>query len=150
MRRARLFVILPTLLLASASPVLGQVEGVWKLSELSVETPDTSFVDSDPGPLYYIFAHGHYIVSGHRRERGSLGEDPTDAQLVEAWRPWIGNVGSYSVSGETLVLSTIVAKNPNADTEPRERSLSVVGDVMSTWWTSPNGSKIKTTWRRVR
>lgn len=43
-----------------------------------------------------------------------MPENPTDAQLLEAWRPFDGQAGTYEVNGSTITMHTLVAKNPNA------------------------------------
>jgi hypothetical protein len=50
--------------------------------------------------------------SGHRCLAPSQGA--TDKQRADAWEPFIGNAGTYSIKGNELTRNIIVSKNPSA------------------------------------
>ncbi len=110
------------------APMQGALEGAWKVTEVSFESPDTSWTDADPQPSLYIFAKQDYSImhvpsgpdgSSQPRELFSGDEpivgssEPTDAEKLAAYDSFIANSGTYEVSGSTLTTRPIVAKNPN-------------------------------------
>ena len=106
------------------------VEGVWKL--VHVTTAEGDF--DSPQPSILLFTAGHYAVVSVRgtEPRETLPEEPTDEQLLAAWRRFRASAGTYEVSGNEIHTKVIVARNPNATAEQAERSstFEVDGDTM--------------------
>ena len=47
--------------------------------------------------------------------RPQLPENPTDAQLVEAYEPFMANVGTYEINGDTITFNYLISKHPNSN-----------------------------------
>lgn len=101
----------------SALAQADKLVGVWKLIE--VKLPQMGDRDAqtitDPGTSIDIFTKQHYMYMGVRGEkpRPNLPQNPTDAQEIQAFRPFDGEGGTYEVEGSTITYHRIVAKNPN-------------------------------------
>ena len=94
--------------------------GVWR----SVQTQffDTAFggprVVSPTQPALLLFTRGYYSVVAVQsaRPRPDLPTDITTAtadQLRAVWGRFAANAGTYTISGDTVTLRFIVAKNPS-------------------------------------
>ncbi len=96
--------------------------GAWRVSEVSVESPDTSYTTTDVQPGLYLFTESHYSsmrVTGDQPRELFVGDapvigslTPTDAEIIAACRAISASSGTYEVSGSTLTIRPIVAKNP--------------------------------------
>ena len=132
------------------------LQGAWTITEVSVTTPDTSWTEANPQPGLYIFLEPHYstlIVQGSE-PRELFSDDPTDAELLAAWSPFIANSGTYEVSGTTLTVRPLVAKQPNAMSDDSfTYTYQVEGDTLrltfSAAW-APEGGEIRYTLARRR
>ncbi len=63
--------------------------------------------------LFLFTASGHYsmmFVIGDARP--SLPDNPSDAQIAAAYRPFVANSGRYSISGNEIRYEAVVAKDP--------------------------------------
>ncbi len=133
------------------------LQGAWTITEVSVSTPDTSWTEANPQPGLYIFVERHYstlIVQGSE-PRELLSDDPTDAERLAAWSPFIANSGTYEVSGTKLTVRPLVAKFPNSmsDNSGWTYTYRVEGDtlrlILSAAW-APEGGEIRYTLARRR
>ena len=102
----------------SALAQADKLVGVWKLTEFGppVIPAMKREADTNPQPEIWIFTQKYCSIMGAIGEklRPDLPEDPTEAQLLEAWRPFNASTGTYEVSGSTITILPIVDKNPNA------------------------------------
>ncbi len=114
---------------AAEEPVMQEtLEGAWRVTEESFESPAASWTNTSPQPSLYIFAEQHYSIMlvpsgsdggsqprelfpGNEPVLGSA--EPTDAEKVAAYDSFIANSGTYEVSGSSLTTRPIVAKTPN-------------------------------------
>ena len=117
------------LLAASTTPAQTKtvLEGVWTIAE--VVLPDTSpfgkpgvpRTNSNPQPSLIIFSQRYYSrlnIEGRAPRlpvaRPRDPRNPTDEEkigLYEHWRPFTATAGTYEISGSTLILDSLVAKN---------------------------------------
>jgi hypothetical protein len=130
----------------------GALRGVWKITEVSLTSPDTSWTQTDPRPALLMFAEHHYSSMGTRgsspRER--LSDEPSDAERLEAWGPFWANAGTYEVTGSTVTLRAIVAKNPNNEGSwTRTFTYRVEGDTLLTSFETATGAEISVTYLRL-
>jgi hypothetical protein len=91
------------------------LEGVWKVTEIVVTGADAATVSS-PQPSQFIFAKTHYsmmYVPGNKPRSLSKAENATDAEKLGAYDSFVANTGTYEVTGSTLTIRPIVARNPN-------------------------------------
>ena len=132
------------------------LQGAWTITEVSVSTPDTSWTEAHPQPGLYIFLEPHYstlIVQGSE-PRELFSDDPTDAERIAAFDPFVANSGTYEVSGTTLTVRPLVAKRPNSMSDNSYTyTYRVEGDTLrltlSTAW-APEGGEIRYTLARRR
>ena len=88
--------------------------GVWKIIEVDLTGPEARTI-TDPQPGFVIFTKKHMSIVGITGDapRLALPENPTDAQLLETWRPFAASFGTYEVNGNTITSHALVAKDPN-------------------------------------
>ena len=117
------------------------VEGVWKTVHVTITNDEGTQENETTTPTLTIFTEGHY-ASLRVGERETLPAEPTDEQLLAAWRPFNANAGTYEVYGNEIRTKVIVAKSPNATATQRERSstFEVDGDTLIRTFTSEDGT----------
>jgi hypothetical protein len=106
------------------------VEGVWKA--VHVTTAAGEEIERTT-PNLMIFTATHYAsVRTNQPPREQLPDDPTDEQLLAAWRPFNASAGTYEVQGNEIHAKVIVAKDPNSTAEQRENTstFEVDGDTL--------------------
>ena len=131
------------LMFSFSGSAMGQtsLEGAWVLEE--TEDADGN-VDAEPLPGLWVFTKNHYSVmlaTGNKPRALPDDENPSDAQLLEAYRSFTANSGRYEVDGGELVIHPYVSKAPNLMTGFPEATLSLpfVLDGDSLTITAPNG-----------
>ncbi len=101
---------------AVAEPKSTALSGVWKFTEIKATGPN-AHTNSKPLPGLLIFTGRHYsvvhVTSDDPRPPLPDVEKATAAELLKAYRPFLANAGTYVISGETLSMYPVVAKNPN-------------------------------------
>ena len=60
---------------------------------------------------------------------------PTLEELQAEWGPFVANAGTYEISGSTITLRAIVAKNPRAQRDKNFTKLTVKLDGNHLWLT---------------
>jgi hypothetical protein len=128
------------------------LEGAWKTVQVHAELQDTTWTRGEDRPNLTVFADGHWAalrVAGDGA-RAELPEDPTDEQLLEAWRPFRASGGTYSVSGSTLSTTTTIAKSPNAMGNEGSSTFTLDGDKLVRVFTNEeNGNTWTVTYKRA-
>ena len=106
---ASLILAFPSLAVAQSDDAL---QGAWLLDQVH---PAGEEVITDPQPGLYLFpeTHDSFRVVAADSARADLPEEPSDAELVEAYDPFIANSGRYEVRGDTIIDRAFVAKYPN-------------------------------------
>jgi len=139
---------------AAEEPVMQEtLEGAWRVTEESFESPDASWTNTNPQPSLYIFAKQHYSIMlvpsgsdggsqprelfpGNEPVLGSA--EPTDAEKVAAYDSFIANSGTYEVSGSSLTTRPMVAKSPNVMSgESLTYTYQIEGDTLQLTLTPP-------------
>ena len=93
----------------------GPLEGVWKVTEEVVTGANASSTTS-PQPSLFIFTRTHYSmlrVASAQPRTLFKAMDPTNEERTAAYDTFTANSGTYEVTGTTLTVRPIVAKNPN-------------------------------------
>jgi hypothetical protein len=92
----------------------GKIEGVWKLTEITISSPKPQTIAvAQPNLSIITKKHFSYIGIESDKPRPDLPQkDATDAQKVATWAPFEAFAGTYEVKGTTLTGRGIVAKNP--------------------------------------
>ena len=127
------------------------IEGAWRITE-TISTGENASSNKTPQPGLFLFTKKHYsVVSvGGTAPRPDLGApaDPaklTDAEKLaryEVWDAFSANAGTYSVSGNTVTLSAMVAKNPAVMARPgTPREFKIEGNTMTLTQKSADGKR---------
>lgn len=126
------------------------LEGVWKIAE--VIFPDRT--NSDPQPSLFIFTQRYYSrlsIEGRAPRppvpRPRDPQNPTDAEkiaLYEHWRPFTATAGTYEISGSSLILDSLVAKNVAVMDRPAPSNWEMKLEGPNTLWLIPSADRIAT------
>ena len=126
-------------------PILGQsteLVGTWEVVSGKWTTPDGSSGERNPaadpedkGRSIKIINATHLATVAHTNKDGSF-------RHVSA--------GSYTVSGDTLVVKLTHTSIPDTVGYENKGKFKIEGDVLTWRYTARNGNKIEETWRRVK
>lgn len=129
------------------------LEGAWTAVHVHAALQDTTWTRDEDRPNMLLFTDGHWAsmrISGDGT-RAELPEEPTDEQLLEAWRPFIASGGSYSVSGSTISSTTLIAKSPNGMGNEWDSEFKMDGDKLVRMFSnSENGNSWTVTYKRMK
>ena len=152
----RLFVVMGFVVVATIT-AWGQskpsIQGVWRVSERTTVGPNGT-TNKNPQPSLWIFTGKHYSIvqdnSAAARQglEGPPPEQPTDAQMIAAYREWApvtANSGTYEFTGGMLNLRATVAKNSSVTRTKTGLSYQVKTDGASLVLTSVIGPTGQTT-----
>jgi hypothetical protein len=103
---------------AEAQTKSASIEGVWQVVEVKMSGPTASTITiPEPRPNLAILTATHYArvqVDAERRPVIADVANATADQLRAAWGPFVGEGGTYEISGKTITMRPIAAKNPAA------------------------------------
>lgn len=112
----KLFVVVAVLAFTTSSG-LGSIEaiqGVWRIVEQTVN--HQTLRDTTLGAGFHIYAARHFAVVRETGEPPRPGAGDVDratvAQLLATWGPFVAQAGTYELSGDRLIATILVAKNP--------------------------------------
>jgi hypothetical protein len=124
----------PLLVWAQPRPAL---QGAWQVVEVTTTGP-AGTTNSSPQPGLYLFTSRHYsIISVLSQEPRPGFKDPnnvTGEEAVAIWTPLQAQSGTYEITGGTLNLLPLVAKNPGvmrAGRKPDVYGFAVQGDSLT-------------------
>lgn len=107
------------------------LEGAWKVT--SVVTPQQKF--ASPQPSLYIFTKKYYSImriNGDVPRPVSLSKDPSALELQAMYGPtFSANSGSYSVTGDVVTLTPIVAKYQGITGVPYTLQIAWIGPALT-------------------
>jgi hypothetical protein len=110
--------LVPTVTTVTANDSRSALEGVWRTTEVVVPGPTPQ--KFRPGATLAIFHGKHYSrVEVHAEGDRPLLKDPAAAsadQLRAVWGPFVGEAGTFELSGNHVTMQATVAKNPAAMT----------------------------------
>ncbi len=110
--------ILATVVALTANDSRSAFEGVWRTVEVVVAGPTPQTFR--PGATLAIFHGRHYSrVEVHAEGPRPVLKDPASAsadELRAAWSPFVGEAGTFDLSGNVVTMQALVAKNPAAMT----------------------------------
>jgi hypothetical protein len=130
------------------------VEGVWKTVHVTTINDQGTQENEIIQPNLTIITANHWATLSVRTgqtPREQLPEDPTDEQLLAAWRPFFANAGTYEVKGNEMHTKIIVDKDPNATAAQGEANwtFEVDDDTMVRTITNQAGVTFKVKYERV-
>jgi len=105
---------LAVLLNVRSASAQGKLEGVWKLTEITIPGPNAQKI-TNPQPNLVVFTKKHFIVvsvMGDKPRPNVPQKGATDAQKVAAWEPFVAEAGTYDVKGTIITAKNLVAKDP--------------------------------------
>ena len=129
------------------------LEGAWTAVHIDAVTQDSTWTRDEDRPNMLLFSGGHWASMrvADDGSRAELPEDPTDEQLLEAWRPFRASGGSYSVSGSTISSTTSIAKNPNSMGDDWDSEFKMDGEkLVRVFSNSANGNNWTVTYERMK
>jgi hypothetical protein len=109
---------LAVLVIVQSASAQGKLEGVWRVSEVTVTGANARKITvAATHPSVIIFTKKHFSFLNIKTANGLRPELPqkgaTDAQKVAAWTPVAAFAGSYEVKGNILTYRSIVDMDPN-------------------------------------
>jgi len=119
------------------------LEGVWQVAEVRVTGPDARTIAiPEPRPNLIIFTGRHYSrveihADGPRPVLADVGKATAD-ELRAVWGPFVGEAGTYEVTGGVLTMHPIVARNPELMAPGGALTYSVKLDGQTFWATVQN------------
>ncbi len=101
----------------SAQSAASALEGAWAVQNVSFPKPVNPPLNKPVGLI--IFSGRHYAVSGTDASRagfpqGVTPENATADQIRATWGPVVTEAGTFTVTGNTIKFTRIVAKGPAA------------------------------------
>lgn len=134
------------------------LQGAWRVTEVTVTGADAS-TNKSPQPGLFVFTKQHYSIltvnsASPRKSFGNAAnpEKLTDAEKLArfaAWDEFTANSGTYEVSGSTLTIHPVVAKNPQVMGVPQTREFKVEGKTLTVVQKSPAGQPASQTTTRL-
>ena len=147
MKRAiiSLAIVVTGLSLAFTAQAQNALNGAWKVVEITNQggqDPGTSTVQA---PSLYIFADGYYslmwVTGDGNRPEFQPDVDVSDEDIVAAFNSFIGQSGSYEVSGSTITIHAIVSKVPGSTGNTTEIEYRFEGDTLYLSQIQPRNSR---------
>ncbi len=130
--------------LAFTAQAQDTLNGVWKLEEVTFERDENPGPFTSQQPSVYIFTEGYYsimlIIGDGNRPDFQPGADVSDEDIVAAFNSFVGQSGSYEVSGSTITLHVMVARVPGAMGNTAEIEYRFEDDTLYLTQTQPPGS----------
>lgn len=121
----RMFVLFLGVAMFSGTPIVGHsdgrgIQGVWQTVEVTLTGPGARTIAiPEPRPNLAIVTGRHYARVEVQAERprpllADAGKASAD-ELRAVWGPFVGEAGTYEVSGDNVItMRPIAAKNPAA------------------------------------
>ena len=123
MNKRLLLVLLSVGFLTSASVEAqtrtGSIQGVWQVVEVRMSGPSPSTITiPEPRPNLTIITARHYSrvqveADGPRPLLANVAKASAD-ELRATWGPFVGEAGTYEITGNLITMRPIAAKNPAA------------------------------------
>ena len=109
--------VLAVLIVAQSASAQGQLDGVWRVSEVTFTSQNGLKITVPPThPSLIIFTKKHFSFMNIANTTGTRPDLPqkgaTDAQKVAVWSPVVAWSGTYEVKGNILATHNILAKDP--------------------------------------
>ena len=127
------------------------IQGVWRVVERTITDspagrrdpfgafPAGTYTNSQPELMIFTGRHYSRTTDTAAQPRPTTPYKtpgrPTLEELQAEWGPFVANAGTYEVSGTTVTLHAIVAKNPRAQAEKNFTRLTFKLDGNNLWLT---------------
>ena len=120
------------------------IQGVWRRVEVTVTNPNPApgalakgtHTNIQPGLLIFTGKHYSVQIDGAAKPRPSfkVAAKPTAEEMSAASGPYTANSGTYEISGSTLTMRPMVAKNPDGQGKATNRA-TVKVEKDNLWFT---------------
>ena len=97
----------------------GSIQGVWQVVEVRMSGPSPSTITiPEPRPNLTIITARHYSrvqveADGPRPVLANAAKASAD-ELRATWGPFVGEAGTYEITGNVITMRPVAAKNPAA------------------------------------
>ena len=141
--RRMAFIVATLAIAALAQEKERSIVGVWKVTELLSRVPGENWTNISPQRSLYIFTKTHYsymytVGGGPRPLFAGDPNNPTDTEMVTAYKTFVAATGTYVLSGPALTLNATIMKNPNETVgKPLIYTVQLNGDVLQMTITNP-------------
>lgn len=106
--------LLLTLSVGAQQPTKPSIKGVWRIVEQTIN--QRTLKGDQLGVGYHIYTDRYYAaVRESDVPPRPQAEDPNKAtarELIDMWGPFVAQLGTYEISGDQIIHTTLVAKNP--------------------------------------
>ena len=148
--RALTLVALVFVLMPMSAQSTQSIQGVWRVVEITIPDsagrrdpfgafPAGTHTNSQPELMIFTGRHYSRTTDTAAQPRPTTPYKtpgkPTLEELLAEWGPFVANAGTYEVSGTTVTLHAIVAKNPKAQAEKNFTKLAFRLDGNNLWLT---------------
>ena len=148
-KRLLTLIVLAAVVMPMSAQSKQSIQGVWRVVEITIT--DSPAGRRDPFGAFAAGTHTNFqpelmIFTGRHYSRTTdtaaqprpttpykTPGRPTLEELQAEWGPFVANAGTYEVSGTTVTLRAIVAKNPRSQTEKNFTTLSFKLDGNNLW-----------------
>ena len=98
---------------AQPTPPLN-IKGVWRVTEQTIN--QRTLTGEQLGVGYHIYTDKFYAAVRESdvppRPQVADLDKATARQIIEMWGPFVAQLGTYEISGDRIIHTTLVAKNP--------------------------------------
>ncbi len=106
--------VLVVMVIVQSAAAQGKLEGVWKVTEVTLTGPEARTITTVQ-PSLYVFTKKHFSTSGITADKPrpvQPTDKATDAQKLAAWDAFDADAGTYEIKGTNLIMQGVVAKDP--------------------------------------
>ncbi len=129
-----------------------RIQGAWRVEGVSVRGGPNAGDNANPQPSIYIFAKKHYSImfvpgEAPRPDAPELAE-MTDEQMLESYRTFVANSGTYEMEGNRITTHVVVARVPNFVGETAEYRYRIEQGTL--WLTQVDEEGVETLTKLMR
>jgi hypothetical protein len=106
------------------------IQGVWQATEVRTTDPSARTIQILPNMTFFAATHYSRISTERRRPMLADPATATADELRATWGPFVGETGTYEITGNLITLRPIVAKNPAAEGNPIVYSYKFEDDAL--------------------
>ena len=106
--------LLLTLSVGAQQPPQPSIKGVWRVVEQTIN--ERTLKGDQLGVGYHIYTDKYYAAVRESdvppRPQAEDLSKATASEIIAMWGPFVAQLGTYEISGDRIIHTTIVAKNP--------------------------------------
>jgi hypothetical protein len=153
----RTLLVIALLVFAGPAKTQSPVEGVYeRVSLTNTRTGESPEAGNRRGLL--LFTHGHYSMMTMNPERRVLARDENAdnwplGEQIAYYKEWLdvnGHTGRYEIDGDMLVWYRDISEDPKEVGTVARLGFEQKGDLLTLFFTLPNGDRYDWIWRRIK